>query len=70
MYKEFLYLFTTYSKFLPVVAGYRRDRRNFFELSMMKTALQVSGTPSLFNSSLSNIFSFNANSRLSSAIIG
>ena len=35
----------TYSKFLPVVAGYRMDKRSFLLLSTIKTARHVNGIP-------------------------
>lgn len=60
----------TYSKFLPVVAGYRILSLSFLFGSTMKTALAVSGIPCASFSSGSIISNSEASSRRSSAIMG
>lgn len=60
----------THSKFLPEEAGYKIWTRIFFLGSMMKTARHVNTMPWAFTSSRSSIFSFSANERLVSSMIG
>ena len=60
----------SYLKLRPVVAGYKMESRSFFSESIIKTALHVTGRPSLFFSTGSIIPSWTARLRDSSAIIG
>ena len=60
----------SYSKFLPVVAGYKIDNRIFFLGSMMKTARADTGIPAVSSSCGSNIPSKVTSLRDSSSNIG
>jgi len=60
-----------YSKFRPVLAGYKIERRRRFCGSIKKTALTVKGIPEIESKlSGSSIPNFVAKWRFSSAIIG